>query len=432
MSAEIENRLRAAFDARTRSVTPDALTKPSTLAEAIDLGPSTQDVTVRVVDDRPARGIRHGRWTAPLLAAASVAVVIAGGYAVTSGLTADRSDDPAVSTPTTGVTPTTGATPTTSATPTVEAVTAASLESAPVPALCGHAAGTLVNGVQTGIPQGEGAGALVSRPGATGASSRMIAVGDLTGDGVADAAAIFNCYAGGVPWPDQLLFYTAGPTLLGSVFLGDFVGDARDATQSITYRNGGIDITTRAATPGEGGCCVYQSASLRFTWNGRAIVASDIAWAGPDAVSFTGVGNVRLGQTAAQLRAVGFGAGQTLANGCTTYERPSGIEPKQSETGLVVTVDPARDAVIAIDAAGHPRGYVSTAGVSVNSTVADVLDAYQGHTIEKHLDHDFGQGSSGLLVAGDGGWIGFTVTEGKVSGIKVGDKAHATNGEAGC
>lgn len=448
MSAEMENRLRAAFEARTEPVTPDVLTKPATLEQALDLGPTAQDVHFLVVDDLAARRSRRRPWMAPLLAAATVAALLAGGYAVASSLVADKSNAPATDAPTPTDSSTPTATPTTSLSPLptapptsptdvapaplVQAVTAASLESAPVPALCRHEAATLVDGVQPDIPQGNGEGKLVSKPASGGVASRLIALGDLTGDGVGDAAAIFNCDGGGVPWPDHLLFYTAGPKLLGSVFLGDYVGDARYATESITYRDGGIDIATRAGTPAEGGCCVFESATLRFTWNGHSIVASNIAFRGPDVVDFKGVGDVRLGQTAAQLEVERFGAGQSLADGCTEYQRASGLDSPGAETALVATVDPATGKVIAIDMALHARSFVSAAGISVDSTTADVLAAYKGHTIEQHLAGDFGQGSSGILVEGDGGWIGFTIKDGKVSGIKVGDKAHATNGEAGC
>lgn len=44
----------------------------------------------------------------------------------------------------------------------------------------------------------------------------------------------------------------------------------------------------------------------------------------------------------------------------------------------------------------------------------------------------FGQGSSGVVVTGPGGSIGFTIATGRVSQLAVGDAAHVTNAENGC
>lgn len=102
-------------------------------------------------------------------------------------------------------------------------ITASSLLSAPVPAACSHQPGTLVNGVQPGIPPVQGSMQLdwLNNP---AAQQNEVAYGDLTGDGNPDVATVLNCNAGGVDWPSILAFYGRsgnGLRLLGSISLGD-------------------------------------------------------------------------------------------------------------------------------------------------------------------------------------------------------------------
>jgi hypothetical protein len=142
------------------------------------------------------------------------------------------------------------------------------LYSAPVPSLCGHQPGTLVNGELPGIPAVEGAVALDE--------DIPIALGDLDSNGVADAAAVFNCNQGGVGWPHWIVFYAPGPRVLGAFDMNQVVGGARGATTEMTYEDGAIHIESLDARPGDPGCCPSGQASIVLRWNGSTIVASDV------------------------------------------------------------------------------------------------------------------------------------------------------------
>ncbi|MCW2522969.1 MAG: hypothetical protein JWO63_1304 [Frankiales bacterium] len=138
-------------------------------------------------------------------------------------------------------------------------------------------------------------------------------------------------------------------------------------------------------------------------------------------IGFDGIGAIALGMTSGQLEGTGYSASSNT-DGCQSFRKGA---------GLVVTLAPSRDAVVAINAFADPS-YRTVDGIGVGSSLAQVQSAYQGQIIELHLDGSFGQGSSGVLVQGSGGWIGFTISDGKVAALKVGDHVHATNDEAGC
>ena len=105
------------------------------------------------------------------------------------------------------------------------AVTFVDLLRAPVPTLCQHDPGNLAGGhlpPQDGHPGDVG----IALNYTTGAYK--VAFGDLTDSGTGDAAMAIDCGAGGVPWPETVQLYTAGPTRdaagptrLGGVDLGD-------------------------------------------------------------------------------------------------------------------------------------------------------------------------------------------------------------------
>src|ERR1700754_2427405 len=98
------------------------------------------------------------------------------------------------------------------------AVTLQDLLFAPVPGLCQHDAGNLVNGQ---LPQQDSHhGEVMIAKGTTESdNSYKGAFGNLTGDGNTDAAMVTDCNAGGVPWSETVQLYTAGPARLGGVNL---------------------------------------------------------------------------------------------------------------------------------------------------------------------------------------------------------------------
>lgn len=300
-------------------------------------------------------------------------------------------------------------------------LTAAALQSAPVPALCDFPAGNLVNGT---LPASDGA----NRGSPPALGTDMEAFGDLNGDGLGDAAAVVNCNEGGVGWPDYIVFWArgpAGPLLLGAYSMGDAVGDARGATQKVTYHPGAtVTIQTLDARSFDQGCCPSGRAVVTLKWDGHHVVASNVQHqAGPDDASFSGVGAVKLGMSASQLSRLGYTAGDGDYYGCVFY----------SATGKPqVEYNPATGKVVEIRAQDYPAG--TAEGVGITSSLDDVRKAYAGKTIEDHLDGSFGQGMSGLLVGdGSGGWISFMSDDGEsVSGIAVSDHEHMGAVEAGC
>ena len=108
-------------------------------------------------------------------------------------------------------------------------VTAADMQTAPVPADCEHQAGRLVSGKLPGIPstQGEMTFAWHYQPRDV---TQDLVFGDFNHDGVRDAAAVLDCNAGGVEWPNIVCIYANTPklTLLGTVFLDRYHLPGRD------------------------------------------------------------------------------------------------------------------------------------------------------------------------------------------------------------
>jgi hypothetical protein len=149
---------------------------------------------------------------------------------------------------------------------------------------------------------------------------------------------------------------------------------------------------------------------------------SGTATTNPSVVRFDGVGALRLGMTRTQVEALGL-TGETLSDGC--------VQLVDNIRGPYVILDPRSDQVIKINLSDSPD-YHTAAGIHLGSSVATVRATYAGHTIE---DVNFGQGpNDGIIVQGDGGWLGFSVNSGtnEVTSIKVAQKKYATNAEIGC
>jgi hypothetical protein len=306
-------------------------------------------------------------------------------------------------------------------------LSAADLQSAPVPALCNFPAGRLVGGRLPGQPSSLGEppylpGGLVGR-----SAADLVALGDLDGNGIGDAAAVVNCNAGGVGWPDYIVFWKRGangPAVLGAYAMVDAVGDARSATSTLTYENGAVVVDTAAARDFDAACCPSGRARVTLTWDGAHVVASDIQrLAGPEDVTFSAIGPVELGMSSQALEGLGYRAQAGDYYGCVLYDASSGPQ---------VTYDPNGGGVVAI----RPQddGARTADGLGVGALLDDVRATYAGQDIEDHLDGSFGQGTSGLLVGdGSGGWISFATDDGAfVSAISLSDHEHMGAVEAGC
>lgn len=144
------------------------------------------------------------------------------------------------------------------------------LVSAPVPSLCGHHAGHLVDGKLPGIPKGKGR-VFLDRS----------ADGTITGvDGPA-AVATLGCDIGGVDWPRTLAIYGAGPTLLAYVNLGDVTiaslgsGEYTVPT-SLKISGGKVQLDWLTEQKGDPDSETTLSYSASFTRDGSKVVVSDL------------------------------------------------------------------------------------------------------------------------------------------------------------
>lgn len=184
---------------------------------------------------------------------------------------------------TAGCTPSTGSTnprhdstsvpATTSAAPSVAAVRLDDLLAAPVPALCEHEPGKLVNGQLPMQDPHRGHVDVAENQAASG--GYWVAFGDLTGDGVDDGALVTACSAGGVPWPATVQLYSAGPTRLGGVDLSDLT-HGREVVTGLSIADGVVDVSWTTQGPGDPECCgtVHMTGELR--WDGSKVVAENV------------------------------------------------------------------------------------------------------------------------------------------------------------
>lgn len=132
-------------------------------------------------------------------------------------------------------------------------VTLEDLMSAPVPGLCRHDAGDLVNGQ---LPrQDTHYGSVAVAHNSATDDKLQVALGDLTGDGVDDGAMVTACTAGGVGWPATIQLYSAGPTRLGGIDLGDVTHGGRESVTGLSISNGVVHVSWITQGPGEPTCC---------------------------------------------------------------------------------------------------------------------------------------------------------------------------------
>jgi pimeloyl-ACP methyl ester carboxylesterase len=313
----------------------------------------------------------------------------------------------------------------------VAPVSAADLAHAPVPSLCGHKPGTLVNGKLQGIPDNEGVVQLAT-VGGYRPTREMVALGDLNGDGIGDAAAVFTCNRGGVGWPDWVVFYGPGPKVIGAFDMSSVVGDARGGTKHISFTGGKITVETLDARQYDAGCCASGNATLTLRWTGQKVVAENVDHqVGAHDITFEGIGAVKLGMTARELAALGYTASQPM-QGCLEYAQAG--QP-------LALLDPTTGRVVSVTPNGSTESQTAIGGIKAGSSLlVFAQEAFAKYPMKKYFNQDFGQGLNGLVVTGPGGGsIGFMI-EGTptsdglntISNISVGLGLHATAFEVGC
>ncbi|WP_135457742.1 hypothetical protein [Mycobacterium sp. DL99] len=161
-----------------------------------------------------------------------------------------------------------------SPTPGVGTVTLQELMSAPVPALCEHEPGNLVNGQLP--PQDSHPGSVrIAQRNDEPDRSYKVAFGNLTGGSNTDAAMVTDCSAGGVPWPETVQLYAAGPTLLGGVNLGD-ITRSREVVTDLSISDGVAHVNWLANGPGDGECCPTIKMAADLRWDGSTVSAENV------------------------------------------------------------------------------------------------------------------------------------------------------------
>ncbi len=153
------------------------------------------------------------------------------------------------------------------------------IKDAAIPSTCEHPATTLVDGVDETLTAEQGHFQLLqSLPdGSPGF------VGGLPSDAGPLTAVIFNCDAGGVGWPDQVMFFTADGRYLTHADLYEAIdwestgleGPGRNGVTSIALKGNSLYIHTLAYVGSEPACCPRAQAELRMRiQDGKATVTS--------------------------------------------------------------------------------------------------------------------------------------------------------------
>jgi hypothetical protein len=154
------------------------------------------------------------------------------------------------------------------------AVTLQDLLSAPVPGLCRHDPGNLVNG-QLPRQDSHPGQVMIAKRNTESGDSYKVAFGNLTGDGNTDAAMVTDCNAGGVPWSETVQLYTAGPARLGGVDLGDLT-HSREVVTDLSITDGVAHVTWLANGPNDGACCPTIKMAADLRWDGSTVSAQNV------------------------------------------------------------------------------------------------------------------------------------------------------------
>jgi hypothetical protein len=221
-------------------------------------------------------------------------------------------------------------------------LTANDLLSAPVPAACGHKAGRLVNGVQTGIPQNHGSMQLAWLGEGTSARMAFTAFGNLT---------VLDCNAGGVAWPQIIAFYSQGTALLAWSYLTGFnlpgkePGENTDVRR-IMYRDGGIAVDWSTQDEGDAAARPTLDYSAVLRLSGGKVVATGLTGTTefPTAEAFTR--DLRKGDESAASALAAPGLGLVAATQFRNYPSALTAAPKCYGMNDFFTMPPPLAALI--------------------------------------------------------------------------------------
>jgi hypothetical protein len=137
------------------------------------------------------------------------------------------------------------------------------LSSAPVPSLCGHPAGNLVDGSLPGVPEHDGGVWLRAT-----SSPHMVTQGVLRPGASADIAAVVSCNRGGVGWPDNIVVYDKRLRIIGTVELGKVTKGGRESVRRIWIERRTVFVQVWGiGRDGDAGCCGSASALVQLRWS---------------------------------------------------------------------------------------------------------------------------------------------------------------------
>lgn len=196
----------------------------------------------------------------------------------------------------------------------LDPVTEPELQSAPVPSLRGEPAGHLVHGH---LPNaGNGTVSLETTGGGAPA------FGDITGDGVGDAAAVIGATSGAGGEDEYVELYTNGGDLTRLAEFDPVVAagglDGHAFVLAMVIRGGNVLIDWETEQTGPG---IFRFWSARVHWNGHSAEVHDLAehtgitgsqlWSDPHlTITSTSLGRVKIGMTQHQAEvAAGFSFG---------------------------------------------------------------------------------------------------------------------------
>lgn len=150
------------------------------------------------------------------------------------------------------------------------------LLTAPVPSMCGHPAGRLVDGALPGIARYRGYVHLFT---GTKPDDRVAPVRvDLTGDGT-DIAAVASCSQGGVAWPEWVLLYSEKPRLhlIGQFDLGSIAATEHATVSGLVVSGDAVQVQWGTTD----GCCTNpQEWSATLTSNGSKATVTRVTQVG--------------------------------------------------------------------------------------------------------------------------------------------------------
>lgn len=143
------------------------------------------------------------------------------------------------------------------------------VQSLPVPELCGHPAGNLVNGKLPNVDPTQGYVALAASldPNRTG---DYIAYGDITHDSVPDTVVVLQCTDSSNVVQQIVAAYDSQGTALGVIALDQITKQPRNDIYSVKVAGEQGEIRWRTTRPTDSACCPTVDAYATFTWDQTA------------------------------------------------------------------------------------------------------------------------------------------------------------------